>query len=178
MGKLKKGRIIYVGLFAVALIINALPIIIRGDVSITKYSAIPLAFAIGSITYAVVAFILKDKGNLFLAGRYWFYRAVSLVFSAHDTKEEGEEYQKKFALSAFIFCVTIPTYVTLGFFANEFYSALSQALWVTILREIAIIVFVLTPPIIKRIKEKKQQRIQDDTERKEQERRESMGKWK
>ena len=178
MRRLKKGRMIYVALSVVVLILNALPIIIRGNASMTKYSTIPLAFAMGSIAYAVVAIILKGKGNLFLAGKYWFYDALSLAFSAHESKEEDEKYQKEFVLSAFIYCVTIPTYITLAFFAKEFYSALAQAIWVTILRSVAIIVIVLIPPIIKRVIENKRQRIKDEAERKEQERRESMGKWK
>ena len=178
MRNLKNSRLIYVVLSVVALVLNALPIVIKDDAVITQYSTISIAFAICSVVYAAIAFILKDKGNLFVAGKYWFYRVISLSFSEKEFKAEDEEYKKEFELSAFIYCVTIPTYITFAFFSNGFYSALSQALGWTIFRQIAIIIVVIIPPTIKCIKEKKQQRIKDEADRKEQERRESMGKWK
>ena len=178
MRNLKNRKSLYVILSLAALILNALPIIIRDDAVITLYSTVFIAFAICSVVYAVIAFILKDKGNMFIAGKYWFYRALSLTFSENESNTEDEEYKKEFVLSAFIYCITIPTYITFAFFANGFYSAFSQALGWTIFRLIAIIIVVIIPPIVKRIKGKKQQRIKDEADRKEQERRESMGKWK
>ena len=177
MKNLKRNRLIYVVLSVIVLILNTLPIVIKENAALSKYSIIYIAFALCSVVYAVIAFIFKDKGNLFVAGKYWFYRALSLSFSENKDKDD-EEYKKEFELSAFIYCVTIPTYITFAFFANGFYSAFLQALGWTIFRLIAIIIFVIIPPIIKNIKEKKQQRIKDEADRKEQERRESMGKWK
>ena len=153
-------------------------IIFKDALAITKYSSISIVFAICSVVYAVIAFMFKDKRNLFTAGKFWFYNALSLTFSQKESYTEGEAYKKEFTLTAFIYCVTIPTYITFSFFANGFYSALLQALIWTIIRQIAIILIVMIPPIIKLTKEKKQQRIKDDADRKEQERRESMGKWK
>ena len=180
MKNLKNRKFIYILIFVVALILNVLPIIIfKNDVAISKYSIVSIAFAICSVVYAVIAFLYKDKGNLFVVGRkYWFYRALSLTFSDNESYTQGEEYKKEFGLSAFIYCITIPTYITFAFFAKGFYSALSQALGWTIVRLIAIIIFVIVPPIIKRIKAKKQQRMKDEADRREQERRESMGEWK
>lgn len=171
-------KIWYVVLSVAAVILNALPMIIfRDDLAITKYSSISIAFAICSVVYAVIAFILRGKGNLFTAG-HRFWRFVDYLFAETKSYTKTEDYKKEFALSAFIYCVTIPTYITFSFFANGFFSALLQALSWTIIRQIAIILIVMVPPIIKRIKEKKQQRIKDEAGRKEQERRESMGKWK
>ncbi len=178
MRNLKISRLIYVVLSVVVLVLNTLPIVIKDDAAITRYSTVSIVFAICSVLYATIAFILKDKGNLFVAGKYWFYRATSLLFSKNEFKAVDEEYKKEFELSAFVYCITIPTYITFAFFANDFYSALSQALGWTIFRLIAIIIVVLIPPIIKRTKEKKQQLIKDESDRKEQEYRESMGKWK
>ena len=178
MKNLKNRRFLYVVLSVAVLIFNVLPIIFSDDVGITKYSIVSLAFAICSVVYAVIAFIFKDKENLFVAGKYWFYRVLSLTFSENESYAEDEEYKKEFELSAFIYCITIPTYITFAFFADGFYSALLQALRWTIFRLIAIIIVAIIPPIIKRIREKKKQHIKDEADRKEQERRESMGKWK
>lgn len=178
MKNLKNRKFIYVVLAAMTLILDAVPIIIREDAAITKYSIVSIAFAACSVVYAAIAFMFRDKGNLFIAGKYWFYRVISLTFAENESYTEDKEYKKEFELSAFIYCITIPTYITFAFFANGFYSALSQALGWTIFRLIAIIIVVIIPPIIKLIKAKNQQRIKDEADRKEQERRESMGKWK
>jgi len=175
MKNLKSRQLIYVILSVVVLILSALPIVMREDAVITRYSNVSIAFAFCSVAYAVIAFLLKNKGNLFVAGRFWFYRALSLTFSEN---ESYTEYKKEFELSAFIYCVTIPTYITLAFFANGFYSALSQALGWSILRRVVILTVVIIPHIIKQIKAKKQQLIKDEADRKGQERRESMGTWK
>ena len=177
MKNLKTRRLIYVVLSVIVLVLNALPIVIKDNAAFSQYSSIYVAFALCSIVYAAIAFIFKDKGNLFIAGKYWLYRALSLPYSENKYKDD-EEYKKEFELSAFIYCVTIPTYITFAFFANGFYSAFSKVLEWTIFRLVAIIIVVIIPPIIKNIKEKKQQRIKDEADRKEQERRESMGKWK
>ena len=177
MKNLKNRKFIYVILSAVVLILNALPIMIyRNNVAMTQYSIVSIAFAVCSIVYVVIAFALRNKGNLFVAGKHWLYRAMS--FSNNESKAEDEVYQKEFELSAFIFCVTIPAYITFAFFANGFYSALSQALGWTIVRLMAMLAIVMAPPVVKGIKAKKQQRLKDDTDRKEQEHRESMGRWK
>ena len=92
--------------------------------------------------------------------------------------QNSDEYKKEFALSAFIFCASIPLYIPLAFFAKNFYTALSSALSVTILRILFTFILVLVPRIIKNAQDKKKGRIKDEADRKEQERRESMGKWK
>lgn len=177
MNSLKNRRILYVVLFVVALILNALPIIIRDDAAITKYSFVSIAFAFCSVVYAVIAFILKEKGNLFTAG-YRFWRFVDYLFAEPESYTKTEDYKKEFELSAFIYCATIPTYISFAFFASDFYSALLRALLCSILQSLAIILIVIIPPIIKSIKEKKQQQLKHEADRKEQERRESMGEWK
>ena len=46
------------------------------------------------------------------------------------------------------------------------------------IKYVKIILIVIIPPIIKSIKERKQQQLKHEADRKEQERRESMGEWK
>ena len=114
--------------------------------------------------------------------------AEALVLSVLKEYDSDEKDEKYFTLlyKMYNFCITFFTAgVILGtkilakiLFANDFYSTLSQALGWTIVRMLAIIIIVIIPPIIKRQKEKKLQQIKDEADRKEQERRESMGKWK
>lgn len=177
MKNLKNRTFLYAVISIAVLLCNVLPIILRNDAGMTRYSIIPLAFALFSVLYAVIALAFKDKGNLFVAGRFWFYIALSLTFS-EKSRARDEEYKREFVLSAFLYCVTIPSYIMFAFFATDFYSALWQALRWTVVRLIAIIVVVILPPIIKNIKARKQQQMADDADRKNQEHRESMGKWK
>jgi hypothetical protein len=148
---LKNRKLVFIVLSIVILITSILPVIISKDAAITKYSFISIAFAICSVVYAVIAFILKDRGNLFIVGKYWFYRALSWAFSENESYTEKEEYKKEFELSAFIYCITIPTYITFAFSAKGFYSAFSKALGWTIIRQIAIIVIVIIPPMMKNL---------------------------
>ncbi len=178
MKLLKKSNLLFVFLFIVILIASILPVIISKDAAITEYSFISIAFAVCSVIHATLAFAFKNKGNLFIKGKYWFYRLLDYSFSEDKTYTKSEDYKKEFALSAFIFCATIPPYISFAFFANGFYSELLKVIWWTILRGLAIILVVLVPPVIKNIQAKKQQRLKDEAEMKKQESRESMGKWK
>ena len=173
----KDNRLIFIFLAIVILIASIFPVIISKDAAITKYSFISIAFAFCSVVYAVIAFILKGKGNLFTAG-HRFWRFVDYLFAKTESYTNTEDYKKEFAFSAFIFCASIPFYIPPAFFAKSFYTALSSALSVTIFRSLFIIVLVLIPRIIKNVQDKKQGRIKDEADRIEQERRESMGKWK
>ena len=98
--------------------------------------------------------------------------------SSAKSHVEDEKYKKEFALSAFIFCASIPFYIPLAFFSESFYTAFSSALSVTMLRIVLTFALVLIPRIAKNAQDKKKARIKDESDRKEQERRESMGKWK
>lgn len=163
----------------VSLLLNALPLIIcRSDVSFAGYSVIPLAFAVCSVVYAGIAFRLRGKGNLFTAGKQWIYHDLSRSFSDGGAHTETEEYEKEFRLSALIYCITIPTYITMALLAGGYRSALTQALGWTVVRGFALFIVVILPVIVKRIRAKKQQQTQDEAARIEQERRESMGQWK
>ena len=173
----KNRKLVFIVLSIVILTASILPVIISKDATITKYSFVSIAFAFCSVVYAVIAFILREKGNLFIAG-YRFWRFVDYLFAKPESYTKTEAYKKEFELSAFVFCATIPPYISFAFFASDFYSALSRALLCSILQSLAIILIVLIPPIIKSIKEKKRQQIKHEADRKEQERRESMGKWK
>ena len=148
------------------LIACILPVIFNENAAISINSAPALAFGVCSVAYAIIAFLNKEHGNTFL-------RSLE-----ENPDTDNDEYKKEFALSAFIFCASIPFYIPLAFFAKSFYTALSSALSVTMLRIVLTFALVLIPRIIKKTQDKKKARIKDEADRKEQEQRESMGKWK
>ncbi len=178
MKSLKRIDLIFIILSVVILIACVLPVILREDAAISINSAPAIAFGVCSAVYAVIAFLNKQKSNLFVLGRNKLFIAFLRSLNDDGPNTDSDEYKKEFALSAFIFCASIPFYIPLAFFAKSYYSALSSTLLVTLLRLFCMLALVLIPPMIKNAKEKKQGRIKDEADKKEQERRESMGKWK
>ncbi len=178
MKSLKRIDLIFIILSIVILIACVLPVILREDAALSINSTPAIAFGVCSAVYAVIAFLNKQKSNLFVLGRNKLFLAFLRSLSDDGPNTDSDEYKKEFALSAFIFCASIPFYIPLAFFAKEYYSALSSTLSVTLLRLFCMLALVLIPPMIKNAKAKKHERIKDDADRKEQERRESMGKWK
>ena len=175
---MKRDKLILGLLSIVILIIFAFPVILSENASISVNSAPPLAFGICSVFYAVIAFANKGRGNLFALGRNKLFIAFLRSMGDGEADTDSDEYRKEFALSAFIFCVSIPFYIPLAFFAESFYTALSLSLSVTVLRLLLTTASALILRIMKNVQDKKQERIRDEADRKEQERRESMGKWK
>ncbi len=173
MKKCGNKRIKYVFFAIAVLILSVLPIIIfKENAAITKFSIPSIIFAVCSVVYAIIAVLLKERFNLFFLNLY----IIAKLFNKSYNKTQ--EYKEDFFRSAFVFCAGIPFYITASVFVDNFYSGIMRPLEVSIAVNIAIILSGLIPPFIKNIKQKQQQRIKDDAERKEQERRESMGQWK
>ena len=175
---MKFNKLVFILLSVAILITCILPVILNENAAISLSSAPAIVFGFCSVVYAVIAFLNKEHGNAFLLGKDKLF--IILLRSSEDDhpKSDSDEYKKEFALSAFIFCASIPLYIPLAFFAENFYATLSSALSVAILRILFTFVLILIPRIKKSMQDKKQARIKDEADRKEQERRESMGKWK
>ena len=178
MKVLNKRNLIFVILSVAIFLACFLPVILDENASISVNSIPAIAFGICSSIYAVIAFLNREQSNLFILGRNKLF--IAFLRSQSDNKPDtySDEHRKEFALSAFIFCASISFYIPLAFFAKGFYTALSSALSVTLLRLLLTFVLVLIPRLIKNAQDNKQGRIKDDADRIEQERRESMGKWK
>ena len=174
---MKSKKLIFIFLSVTILIACVWPVILNENAKISQSSAPALVFGICSVVYAVIAFLNKEHGNAFLLGKDKLF--IIFLRSMKDNSDtDSDEYKNEFALSAFIFCASIPFYIPLAFFAENLYIALSSAISVTMLRIVLTFALVLIPRIIKIAQDKKQARIKDEADRKEQERRESMGRWK
>lgn len=176
--KVSKSNLIYAFLSIVILIACVLHVILNDSAAISFNSVPAIVFGVCSSIHAAIAFAHKEQGNLFVLGRNRLFIAFLRSTSDDKPNTDSGEYRKEFALSAFVFCASIPFYIPLAFFAKSLYTALSSALSVTILRNLFTLILVLVPRIIKNVQDKKQGRIKDKADRIEQERRESMGKWK
>ena len=174
---MKIQKLIFIFLSIAILIACVLPVIFNENAAISINSAPALAVGVCSVVWAIIAFLNKEHGNAFLLGKNKLF--ITFLRSPEENLDtDNDEYKKEFALSAFIFCASIPFYIPLAFFAKSFYTALSSALFVTILREVLTIALVMIPCIVKNVQNKKKASTKDEADRKEQEHRESMGKWK
>ena len=174
---MKIKKLIFIFLSVAILIACIFPVIFNENAAISINSTPAIVIGICSVVYAVIAFLNKEHGNAFLLGKNKLF--IAFLRSLEENPDtDNDEYKKEFVLSAFIFCASIPFYIPLAFFAKSFYTALSSALSVTMLRIVLTFALVLIPRIIKNAQDKKKARIKDEADRKEQERRESMGQWK
>ena len=175
---MKFHKYIYISLSVAILITCVLAVILSENAALSINSAPALVFGICSVIYAVIAFVNKEHGNAFLLGRDRLFITFLRSLDDDTPNTDSDEYKKEFALSAFIFCASIPLYIPLAFFADSFYAALSSTLSVAILRFVITFVWVIIPRAMKNARDKKQALTKDESDRKEQERRESMGTWK
>ncbi len=125
---MKFNKLIFIFLSVVILIGSVLPVILNENAAISFNSAPALVFGICSSVYAIIAFVNKEQGNLFVLGRNKLFIAFLRSRRDDNLDTNSDEYKKEFALSAFIFCASIPLYIPLAFFAKSFYTALSSAL--------------------------------------------------
>ena len=178
MKLLKKDKLLFIFLSIVIVTASVLPVILSNDATITVNSIPAIVFAICSFIYAIIAFLNKEHGNLFVLGKNKLFIAFLRSYSGDDIDTDSDEYKKEFVLAAFVFCASIPLYIPLAFFSKSFYMAISSTLSVTLLRILLTFVLVLIPRLTKKVQEKRQRYIKDEVDRKDQERRESMGKGK
>jgi len=169
----KNRKLVFIVLFFVVLVANIVPIIIfSSDVGITVFSIPSLAFAFCSLVYAVIAIFLREHFNLFFLNLYILEKILNKDWN------KTEEYRKEFFRSAFIYCIAIPTFITVALFVDNGYAAIMRPLDICIVRDGIIIALGLVSPMIKNIQARRQQHLKDEADRREQERRESMGEWK
>ena len=175
---MKIKKLIFIFLSIAILIACIFPVIFNENAAISINSTPAIVFGVCSVAYAIIAFLNKEHGNAFLLGKDKLFITFLRSLEDDHLNADSDEYKKEFALSACIFCASIPFYIPLAFFAKSFYTALSSALFVTILREVLTIALVMIPCIVKNVQNKKKASIKDEADRKEQEHRESIGKWK
>ena len=175
---MKFNKLIFVFLSVFIIIACVLSVIVNENASISINSVPAIVFGICSVIYAVIAFANQQRRNLFVLGKNKFLIAFLSSFKDDNLNNDSDTYQKEFAFSAFIFCASIPFYIPLAFLVKSFSVAFTLTLSVTVLRMLFTLILVLIPRIIKNAQDQKRERIRDEADRKEQEYRESMGKWK
>ena len=168
--KLTYSAIICVTL--ILLVLNVIPIIIFfKSCRLSVYSFPVFAVMAYVIINGVISYFFRHKGNFLMIRRY-----RSELFRDDQDVTFTDGYEREFRWMLLIYCIPIPFYLPIGFFASSW----SHTLW-------TLLVFLLPQLIFlgygiyetaQHVKSEKLRREQLENELKEQERREELGFWK
>ena len=173
MKTFKSKNFTFIILSAAILVANIVPVIIfRDSIGITVYSVPSWVFAFCSLIYAIIGISMREHFNLFFLNLY----IIAKIFNRDWNKTD--EYKKEFTKFAFIYCAAIPSFFTFSLFVDNMYAGITRPVDVCIVRDLVIIIMGILPRFVQNIKVRKQQKLKDESDRREQERRESMGEWK
>lgn len=176
MGKQKKIFIISI---LISTLLNILVIVINiENAALTLHSIPALAFMLCSIIYAMIAYGMKDSGNLLLIGNDRLFWIICRSFENNEYHTSFIDYEKEFRRTLFIYCVFIPCYIPIAFLSKSFPSWLLSILSLLLIQELLIMSTFIVLRWTSLIKAKRNQELIDEQLKKEQEKRESMGKWK
>lgn len=179
---MRKYRKINAIIIVAVFIVSILPMLLLWNrLQVTKYSIPAICFLVFHLLYGLTAYIFQHKGN-FLRLNLYFLRQMDFFLFCKENKEYTftKEYEQEFNRMLAIYYSVVPMYVPCIF--------LSATPTVMV---VPLVVFAI-PQVYLLIKEKREdaayikERIRmkkqmDDVleqQRIEQERRESMGKWK
>ena len=115
----KNQKNLYVFLYIAILMINALIIVaFRDRAAITICSIPAIVFAVCSVIGAIIAVLFREYRHLFFLNKFIWY--VSAIFNReHDGSYNGTQTREnEINLPAFIYCASIPVYITVAFFAD------------------------------------------------------------
>ena len=178
---MKKQKIFFVVYFSALLILASLPVFIFSEsAAITKYSIPAVVCFISAVVYAGVAYTLRKRGNLFLIGtsRLFFIFMYNFFRDDNNRYTSHPYYKKEILISGMIFGSVIPFYIPIAFFVRDFDSAFLWPLQLCLVWVVAALVFMCVWRITIMLKMQNQEKTQDNMDRKEQEKKESMGRWK
>ena len=176
---MKKYRSIFIISMVASLLLSMLPIVIFYDrATLCYYSVLPIAFFFGSIVWAIVAYSLRDRGNLFFYRKGRLSTALMYMFTGEKSFANRAKYKSDIKICALIYCLAIPVYIPIAFFVTDLYSAIIMTLSCVIIDQAVIMVSMIVSNVKYVIDTDKREDLEAEQHRKEQERLESMGKWK
>ena len=91
---MKKYRNIFIASMMASLLLSMLPIVIFYDsAALSYYSWLPIAFFLGSIVWAIIAYRLRDRGNLFFHCKGRLSTALMYTFTGEKSYAERAKYK-------------------------------------------------------------------------------------
>jgi len=167
--KLKYSFII--GITLVLLIFNVIPVLIFEERSgISVHSFVPMAVMLLTLVNGVLSCVFKHKGNFLMIRKH-----QSGIFSTDKDYTFTKEYENEFRMMLLIYCIPIPFYIPIIFFA----SSSEQVIWTLLVFFLPQAVFIFRGiyQTLQDVKKEKLKQEELEMQRREQERREELRYW-
>ncbi len=179
MRKYKKINAIII---AAILIISALPMLLFWNrLQVTKYSIPAICFLVFHLLYGLIAYIFQHKGNFLRLNLFFLQRMDFFLFCVENEEYTfTKEYEQEFNRMLAIYYSTVPMYVPCVFLSAT-PAVMAVPLVVFAIPQVYLFIKEIRKDVAyikERIRMKKQMDDVLEQQRIEQERRESMGKWK
>ena len=167
-------RIFIISIYAILILINVVPLFIFSDkITFPTYSLWPIFMLIIAVVHTVIAYAYRHKTNFLFLRRF----IVPLYLMDDNKYTYTPEYQKNFFLMLKIYYGTFPFYLSVMFFSESTAEASFRTIALFLFTQLIFLVMGILG-LIKEAKLRKQKRLLEEMERKEQERREELGRWK
>ena len=174
----KNKKILIISIIA-SVLLNILTVVVNIKQAALTLSSIPaLVFIVCSVIYAMIAYDMRDSGNLLLIGSDKIFWIIRHSFKTSEYVTSQKNYEKEFRLTLLIYCIFIPCYIPMIFLSKSVFGAFMSILSVLLAEELIIIFTFVIFRWTSLVKSDREQKLSDEAARIEQEKRESMGKWK
>ncbi|MBE6548987.1 MAG: hypothetical protein E7670_01010 [Ruminococcaceae bacterium] len=178
---MRKRKLIKVIIFCAIVFVSVLPMLIfMQDLKITKYSIAAIGLLVFHLLYGLLAYIYQNKGNYLRFSGYFIRRLDIILLRKNQEYTFTTEYEKNFNRMLATYYSVIPMYLPCIFLTSK-PSQMPIALIVFLIPQV-IFIFKEYQEKIAYIKERKRLKQLNEQlmekELREQEKRESMGKWK
>ena len=164
------------------LVVSVLPMLLfMNRLQVTKYSIPAICFLAVHLVYGLIAYIFQNKGNFLRFSMYFICNIDFFLFCKEDKEYTfTKEYEKEFDQMLATYYSVVPMYAPCIFLSSA-PTVMFVPLIVFALPQVLFIIKEArkkTSYVKERIRMEKQKRDVIEQQRIEQERRESMGKWK
>ncbi len=178
---MRKYKLINLIVFCVIIMVSILPMLIfMKDLQITKYSIPAICLLVFHLLYGLLAYIYQNKGNYLRFSAYFIRRLDIILLRKNQEYTFTAEYEKNFNRMLATYYSVTPLYLPCILLTSK-PAQMPIALIVFLIPQ-AIFIFKEYQEKIAYIKERKRLKQLNEQlmekELREQERRESMGKWK
>ena len=161
---------VIVTVLLLVLICNLIPVAVLPDSGLTVWSWVPAAVMLAMIFNGVIACLFKHKGDFFS------FPKSSALWGEDKEETFTEAYEVSFRVKLLVFFMAIPCYLPIVFFAKSG----ADTLWTLLVYGVPQLVFLLAeiPDTLKEVKADQKKKAEREAEKREQEKKESMGQWK
>ena len=176
---MKIKKILLIIATSLTTLISILMVILSHDkLEFNIWSGIVLLYMFGVIIYGMIAHSMREEGNIFFLGSYKLVDMAYYSFRKTPRYVSADWYQKIFDIDEIIYFAAIPFYIPVALLSNGYFSTIANILSVSIVPVFLALFCTIAIRITELIATHKRENSEAAELKREQERRESIGKWK